>query len=233
MAKKNMNAKRSSSTMKIHVGGETLHPNSRNAGQAKGHLGLLKKKIHQDSTFGAKLHDRSNRFDRDAMSSRISGRNRSTYGSPEDHNGKAVGINSPNYVEQKKKVYGQYHASPGNRAKTDNPEYHKTSRQKATYSNDTMTEAPPSNFKLTPCSICGRNFSQSKKFLLFVTYFVEIFHNRKFNSLDNIARHEALCKKNSQKKTKVFNSKKQRVNIVGQDDEDGPQTWMEKQKKNK
>ncbi|CAI2373378.1 unnamed protein product [Moneuplotes crassus] len=201
--------RKSESTTKVFVGGNNhLKPeNSSKTHRVMGHLGLLKRKINDDSTFGAKLHDRSSRFDRDAMSSRISGRNRSTSGSPGQYNPKAVGINSPNYIEEKRKIYGQYHASPGSISIKDSPHYHKTPRQLAVYHTEPLTEAPPSNFKLVSCPNCGRNFNKN-----------------------NLARHEAHCQKNAQKKTKVFNSKKQRA--VTEDEEEAV-TWQEKQKKKK
>ena len=85
------------------------------------------------------------------MSSRISGRNRSTSHSPNVSPGKAAGINSPNYAAQKRNVYGQYRNSPNPRAKIDDPEYHKTPRQKAVFSNPiVMTERASENVVLVP-----------------------------------------------------------------------------------
>lgn len=83
---------------------------------------------------------------------RMSGNNWATDRSPYGNKSKAVGINSPNYISDKRKVYGQYNKSPDNRAVNDTPIHHKTPRQLAVYPTESLSEAPPTNFKLVPCS---------------------------------------------------------------------------------
>lgn len=67
---------------------------------AKNHLSLLKNKIQADATFAAKLHDHSP--NRDLNNSRMSNRS-ANYSTVEQ----AV-MGSPEYIEEKRKVYGQY-----------------------------------------------------------------------------------------------------------------------------
>ena len=72
-------------------------------------------------------------------------------------------FDNPNYLEEKRKVYGQYRPVSSKRAKIDDPEYHKTPRKKAVVMDaNPMTENPIGSIKLVPCPSCGRKFNQGK-----------------------------------------------------------------------
>ncbi|CAI2374094.1 unnamed protein product [Moneuplotes crassus] len=185
-------------TTKVFVKGNPLSTQDlKKAAIAKEHLGLLKKKINNESTFSSKFP---------GPSSRTSGNNWATDRSPYGNKSKAVGKNSPNYISDKRKVYGQYNKSPDNRALNNSPIHHKTPRQLAVYPTENLSEAPPTNFKLVPCSKCGRNFSKN-----------------------NLARHESVCKKKATRNNKVFNSKKQRAALSGDPNDDTATSWKDMQ----
>jgi len=124
--------------------------------RVQSHLNLLKNKITQDSTFGAKLHEASPQRD---VSSRLSGRKISTNYSPSTYKTKAADLDDPR-SHQKKSAYSQYRPASSKIRNTNI-----SPRRAAVVKHPVvMTEEAPPDMVLVPCPSCGRKFNPGNSY---------------------------------------------------------------------
>ena len=119
---------------------------------AKDHLSLLKNKIVQESTFSSKHHDSS-------TPQRLRGSQMSNYNtnsSPNPEKSKTYGLDEPEVLDNKRRVYGQYRAAP---QYTQPDDKFSTGASISPRKAAIVPDGPGQSITLEPCPTCNRKFN--------------------------------------------------------------------------
>jgi hypothetical protein len=99
------------------------------------------------------------------MNSRLSNNNGGTNYTPSSYKTKAVDIEDPEFIENKRKIYGQYRPISSKRVETETNSTVKnfqSPRKAAVVRTVHMTENPTENVELSSCPSCGRKFNKGE-----------------------------------------------------------------------